>query len=32
VKSQKRKKIDHRYICKGCWSSISKRSRYKSAN
>ena len=27
-----RKKIDHRYICKSCWSSIGKRSRFKSAN
>lgn len=32
IKSQKRKKIDHRYICKGCWSSINKRSMFKSAN
>jgi len=32
TKSSKRKKIDHRYICKSCWSSISKRSMYKSAN
>ncbi|NYZ75973.1 hypothetical protein H0N98_01855 [Candidatus Micrarchaeota archaeon] len=32
VKSSKRKKIDHRYICKGCWGSITKRSMYKSAN
>jgi len=32
VKSSKRKKIDHRYICKSCWSSIGKRSMYKSAN
>jgi superfamily II helicase len=32
VKSSKRKKIDHRYICKNCWSSIAKRSMFKSAN
>ena len=32
VKSAKRKKIDHRYICKSCWSNIGKRSMFKSAN
>ncbi|MFA5091718.1 MAG: hypothetical protein WC483_03960 [Candidatus Paceibacterota bacterium] len=32
VKSAKRKKIDHRYICKNCWSNIGKRSMFKSAN
>ena len=32
IKSQKRKKIDHRRICKGCWSNMAKRSAYKSAN
>jgi hypothetical protein len=32
IKSQKRKKIGHRIICKSCWSSIAKRSRFKSAN
>ncbi|HSB46780.1 MAG TPA: hypothetical protein VLD37_02115 [Candidatus Bilamarchaeum sp.] len=32
VKSQKRKKIGHRVICKGCWSNIARRSMYKSAN
>ncbi|MEW6035983.1 MAG: hypothetical protein AB1529_05195 [Candidatus Micrarchaeota archaeon] len=32
VKSAKRKKIDHRYICKSCWSNINKRSMFKSAN
>jgi hypothetical protein len=32
VRSQKRKKIDHRYICKNCWSNVNKRSMYKSAN
>jgi methionyl-tRNA synthetase len=32
IKSQKRKKIDHRYICKSCWSSIGKRSMFKSMN
>lgn len=31
IKSQKRKKVDHRYICKACWSSMPKRSEYKSA-
>jgi hypothetical protein len=24
--------VDHRYICKGCWSNITKRSMFKSAN
>jgi hypothetical protein len=32
VKSQKRKKIGHRIICKSCWSNIGRRSMYKSAN
>jgi len=32
IKSQKRKKIGKRYICKGCWGSITKRSMFKGAN
>ncbi|MBU0592037.1 hypothetical protein KKF81_01575 [Candidatus Micrarchaeota archaeon] len=32
VKSAKRKKIGRRYICKSCWSNITKRSMYKSTN
>lgn len=32
IKSQKRKKIGHRYICKSCWGSINKRSRFKGEN
>ncbi len=32
IRAQKRKKIDHRYICKNCWSNINKRSMFKSAN
>lgn len=32
IKSQKRKKIDHRYICKACWSDMKKRKAFKSAN
>jgi len=32
IKSQKRKKIGHRIICKSCWSNINKRSMYKSTN
>lgn len=31
VKSSKRKKIDHRRICKSCWSNMGKRRAYKSA-
>jgi methionyl-tRNA synthetase len=32
IKSQKRKKIGHRIICKSCWSNMTKRSMYKSTN
>lgn len=32
IKCSKRKRIDHRYICKSCWSDINKRSMFKSAN
>lgn len=32
VKSQKRKKIGHRIICKSCWTKMPKRRLYKSAN
>jgi len=31
IKSQKRKKVGRRYICKGCWSNMSSRSDFKSA-
>lgn len=32
IKSQKRKKIGHRIICKGCWTKLPKRKQYKSTN
>jgi len=32
IKSQKRKKVGHRYICKECWGDMKKRGAYKSAN
>ncbi|MBI5223213.1 hypothetical protein HY990_02215 [Candidatus Micrarchaeota archaeon] len=31
VKSQKRKEVGIRYICKTCWCSMAKRGAYKSA-
>jgi hypothetical protein len=32
IKSSKRKRVGKRYICKSCWSNITKRSIYKSTS
>jgi hypothetical protein len=32
IRSSKRKKIDHRRICKGCWTDMRKRNTFKGAN
>jgi len=32
IKNSKRKKIGKRYICKTCWTDMSKRKKYKSEN